>query len=237
MFGSEDCSLTERLWARTERQKLAEFSEKVILTGAVPTTPTTVAASRTPANAASKGSATTVVEASLTPPLPKRRAHVPAVQTSTGASIPSTDSDAKAEKDLPVASGVKQFSVDAFGTGFGAKTAAPCYSGSVSGNRGGSGGAASNLTVLSEGGRHGRFAERGQGVSDAGDDAGDAAVFAAISSGLSRAELRASAASDKEEEEEVELELESVEWVGGAEDALSSPPCDPEITRPERFVG
>lgn len=32
MFGSEDCQLTERVWASTERQKLEEFSTKVSMT-------------------------------------------------------------------------------------------------------------------------------------------------------------------------------------------------------------
>lgn len=38
VFGSEDCELTEELWASTESQKLKEFSEKVSMTTTAATT-------------------------------------------------------------------------------------------------------------------------------------------------------------------------------------------------------
>ena len=41
MYGSEHCVLTEQLWARTERQKLREFSEKQLMTATTTATPTT----------------------------------------------------------------------------------------------------------------------------------------------------------------------------------------------------
>lgn len=51
VFGSEDCELTEELWASTESQKLKEFSEKVSMT----TTATATAIATAPPDAASKG--------------------------------------------------------------------------------------------------------------------------------------------------------------------------------------
>ncbi|CAM9678667.1 unnamed protein product [Hapterophycus canaliculatus] len=237
VFGSEDCELTERLWASTERQKLKEFSEKVLLSAAAPTAPT-VAALPAPVNKVRKGSAT-AAGPSLSPPLPRRRACKTAAPAMTEASIAFTYHDENAGKDqyegptIPAACGGSASSGCAFGTRFGADTAAPCRSGSVSISGNEHGGAASSLMVSLDCKSRSRFAERGQNECGAETGACDIAPCAAIPSEVDRAEPTAASASEKEEE--LELELESVGWVG-SRGALSSPPCDPEITRPERFA-
>lgn len=71
MYGSEDCELTEQLWARTERQKLREFSEKQLMTAtttaANPTTTTTTTTSTTPISCVTSNAAVSKYPSALPP--------------------------------------------------------------------------------------------------------------------------------------------------------------------------
>ena len=74
MYGSEDCELTEQLWARTERQKLREFSEKQLMTAATtttnPTTTTNTTTSTTPTSCITSNEAANRHPSAL-PPRPR----------------------------------------------------------------------------------------------------------------------------------------------------------------------
>lgn len=207
VFGSEDCELTEALWASTERQKLKEFSEKLVLTA-------TAAA----ATATSKRTSTTKSSPSI---LQKRRActttTTPSDATILGIGKKVSSAGTHEEgRNVPSPSARTTCCACAPAADAGAN-AAPCSS---SFGDGSSSGVTFNSKISSESEPRGQSTDKGN--SDAAAATGDIPPGRAFAAAASLSE-------DKAEEEET---LELMFTVGGA----LRPPCDPEITHPESLT-
>lgn len=205
VFGSEDCELTEALWASTERQKLKEFSEKLALMATAA------------ANAASKRTSATKSSPSL---LQQRRACTTtttlsdATKLGIGRNVSNAGTHEGRSAPPPPA---RATCVHAPAADAGAN-AAPCISSFVDGS---SCGVAANSKVSSDSGPRGQ--STGKGNRDA------AAATGGLAPGRAVFEAAASLSEDTaEEEEKMELMVTSV--------GALRPPCDPEITHPERLT-
>ncbi|CAB1119251.1 unnamed protein product [Ectocarpus sp. CCAP 1310/34] len=206
VFGSEDYELTEALWASTERQKLKEFSEKLILTATAA------------ANAASKGTSPPKSSPSL---LQQRRVCTTtttlgdATKLGIGRNVSNagTHEGRSASPPPARANWVRAPAADA------GANAAPCSS---SFGDGSNCGGVANSKVSSDSWPQGHSTGKGNN-SDA------AAATGGLAPGRAVFEAAASLSEDKaEEEEKMELVVTSV--------GALRPPCDPEITHPERFT-
>lgn len=117
VFGSEECELTEELWATTETQKLKEFSEKVSMTTSSIATP--------PIGTASKGNSTNE-------PL-LQRVRSPKTKMTAG-----VDVEGEAGRNSTRLHGGSPFSpCPTAAAGAGGESAAPFYSGAFASGGGG----------------------------------------------------------------------------------------------------
>ncbi|CAN0479126.1 unnamed protein product, partial [Ectocarpus sp. 12 AP-2014] len=206
VFGSEDCELTEALWASTERRKLKEFSEKLVLTA---TAATNAASKRTSAPKSSpsllqqRRACTTTTTLSDATKLGIGR-NVSNAGTHEGRSAPPPPAQATCVRAPAANAGAN---------------AAPCSS---SFGDGSSCGVAANSKVSSDSG------PRGQSTGN-GNNRDAAAATGGLAPGLAVFEAAASLSEDKAEEKK------KMELMGTSVGALR-PPCDPEITHPERLT-
>ncbi|CAN0519352.1 unnamed protein product [Ectocarpus sp. 12 AP-2014] len=206
VFGSEDCELTEALWASTERQKLKEFSEKLVLTATAA------------ANAASKRTSAPKSSPSL---VQQRRACTTtttlsdATKLGIGRNVSNAGIHERRSAPPPPARAtcVRAPAADA------GANAAPCSS---SFGDGSGCGVAADSKVSSDSGPWGQSTGKGNN-SDA------AAATGGLAPGRAVFEAAASLSEDKAEEEE---KMEPMVTSVGA----LRPPCDPEITHPERLT-
>lgn len=256
MFGSENCELSEGLWARTERQKLKEFSEKVTMT-ATPAAPATLSATAATVNTVNGAVSVGNPAFSHDSPLPTVLQQGTAIATTTARNAVGDGGDrddAKNDERKERKGGQRGPSppssrritnaascvtplfppplppTSVIGTGAAAPSCSPTFG---SGARGG----ITTTTTTTIGITRGRYqAGTGNNTGSTVDDAstacystgGAGAGAAVIAPGMNYGASSGCAASMGGQEQ---LEVETVGWEGAL-----SPLCDPEITHPERVT-
>lgn len=218
VFASEDCELTEGVWAATERQKLEEFRTKVAMTAtaAIAATNDTVTATINTGSTRSRSTTNGCLE--------------PSTFTTTRIAADAGGAKSEAGRGSTGQPGISPLPswATAAATNGGTKNTAPFHSSTLGRDEGGGSGASIPASpqdkALMRGringkGNHPAFATATKGVAAA---AGNAPRNAATSEPAGTGEDAGSG---------VEVEVEAVRCR-----VSLSPPNDPEITHPERVT-